>query len=128
MKEHATHTDPVGRIDALAMNPGTIMFACTPDEREFDLNEYGDIDTVVTRCAALLDLLEPLYGQGDNTVDDAYTTIRRTLYNLIDDYAYACNPRSAVIQFGDDQPRVTCPHCMCDSWEAYAMHAVHHRQ
>lgn len=113
----------------LPFDPKDIRFACTPDECVFDLNEYGDIDRIVTHCAALLDLLEPVRGEGDDTIDDAYATIRSTLYNLIDAYtcACACDPHGAVIQHGDDQPRVTCRHGMHDSWEAYAMHAIRQR-
>lgn len=127
MEEHSTNTDSVGCSDILAMNPGTIMFAYTPDECQLDLNEYGDVDEATVQCAKLLDRLEPVRGEGDHVLDDAYTDTRRMLTALIDSYMEHCDPHSITTQPFDNQPRVTCKHGMHDLWEAYTQHAIHYK-
>lgn len=104
-----------------AMLDNTVVtHACTPDECQLDVNEYGDVDEAIVQCAKLLDRLELVRGEGDPVLDDAYTDTRRMLTALIDSYMEHCDPRNITTQPIANQPRVTCKHGMHDSWEAYA--------
>ncbi len=110
------------------LDDAVVTHACTPDECQLDLNEYGDIDEATVQCAKLLDRLEPIHGEGDHMLDAAYTDTRRMLTALIDSYMEHCDPHSITAQPCDNQPRVNCNHGMMhDSREAYARHAIHYK-